>query len=136
MLSTHMRALMRSRSFPAFLWALSQFVNLRASAADTVAVSYPPVIQGTVEAVAVDATGNKYVTGYFSGTLDFNPGVGSDVKICAGNFNTFVTRLNADGSYGWTQTFGGSSSDLGYGIAVSETTVYVTGVLNSTAREM
>ncbi len=99
---------------------------------DQVASSFPPVIQGTAIAVAVDPSGNQYVTGYFSGSVDFNPKTGSDVKTSSGNSDAFVTRFNADGSYGWTQIFGGSDNDYAYAIAVSSTTVYVTGYFYST----
>ncbi len=95
---------------------------------DAVAHPSPPIIQGAVIAMAVDASGNRYVTGHFSGTLDFNPGVGADVKASQGtSIDVFITRFNADGSYAWTQTFGGSGDDYPSGIAVSGTAVYVSG---------
>src|SRR6185295_8774289 len=100
------------------------------AASDAVADSYPPVIQGNVQTVAVDAAGNRYVTGPFSGAVDFNPGVGADVKTSASFIggDVFVTRFNSDGTYGWTQTFGGGFPQTGgapkngYGITVSGST--------------
>jgi len=52
--------------------------------ADAVANAYPPVIQGNAQAVAVDVDGNRYVTGYFSGAVDLNSGVGLDPKASGG----------------------------------------------------
>ncbi|HLX60887.1 MAG TPA: C25 family cysteine peptidase [Planctomycetota bacterium] len=103
---------------------------------DSIASSVPPIVQGTVQtlsgqSIALDASGNRFVTGKFSGTLDFNPGVGVDAKTSAGGSDAFVTRFNADGSYAWTQTFGGSGDDIGVSVVVSSAAVYVTGFFNS-----
>jgi hypothetical protein len=103
---------------------------------DAVANSYPPVIQGSAKAIAVDGDGNRYVVGDFYGTaqFDFNPGIGVDAKACLASRDVFITRFNADGSYAWTQTFGGITADTGpesNGITVSGTTVYVTGSFSS-----
>ncbi|MEC7827901.1 MAG: SBBP repeat-containing protein, partial [Actinomycetota bacterium] len=48
--------------------------------------------------VAVDGSGNVYITGYFSNAVDFGAGnVGS-----AGSYDAFVTKLNAAGAHQWT----------------------------------
>ncbi len=38
-----------------------------------------------------------------------------------------MTRFNADGSYAWTQTFGGTGDEFCTGVAISGTTLYLTG---------
>ncbi|HEY3319275.1 MAG TPA: MBG domain-containing protein [Planctomycetota bacterium] len=112
----------------AFIYlALLQF----ACASDAISTSVPPVIQGYATNLAIDGNGNRYVTGYFSGTVDFNPATGEDSKTSAGGNDAFITRYNADGTYVWTRTFGGASNDAGYAIAVAGTTVYVTGGFDS-----
>ena len=74
--------------------------------------------------VAVDSSGNVYTTGYFFGTVDFGAGNVTSV----GNSDVFVTKLNASGVHQWTTTFGGTSVDYGYGVAVdSSGNVYATG---------
>ncbi len=99
---------------------------------DAVANRYPPVIQGSAQAVAVDTNGNRYVTGTFTGPyLDFNPGTGLDYHACAGMTDVFVTRFNADGSYAWTRTFGGSDVETAQALAVAGNVVYVTGSFRS-----
>ena len=80
-------------------------------------------------AVAVDGSGNVYTTGYFEGTVNFGAG---DVT-SAGATDVFVTKLNSAGAHQWTTTFGGTSSDVGYGVAVDGSgNVHVTGHFNGT----
>jgi len=102
-------------------------------AQDNVAQTYPPVFKWKVYAITVDSAGNQYLTGGFNGTVDFNPGVGVDTKSSVGGgWDVFITRFNSDSSYAWTQTFGGSDSESGNGIAVSgDGQLYVTGSFSS-----
>jgi len=105
--------------------------RFEAQGADLVAQSYPPVVAGSCFSMTTDISGNCYLTGQFSGTLDFNPMVGEDSKTSVGATDCFVTKYNFDGSYAWTQTFGGTGDDGGVGIAVSNGVVYVCGQFNS-----
>lgn len=86
--------------------------------------------------VAVDAAGNIYLTGYFMATVDFDPTEGTDYHSePTGQFgDVYITRLNADGSYGWTKTFGGQTDyDTGENIAVdSHGDILVTGQYTQT----
>ncbi len=87
-----------------------------------------------LEAIAVDGDGNRYLAGSFSSASagrDFDPGPGSDLHSGAGNTDVAVTRIDADGSYGWTATFGGSSNEFATGICVAGDTVYVCGYSRS-----
>ena len=78
--------------------------------------------------------GNVYVTGYFRDTVDFDPGTDTDSHTSSGGIDIFVTKVNADGTYGWTKTMGGSSGDYGYSVAVdSDGNVFVTGYFQGTA---
>ena len=113
-------------------------------AADAVATTFPPLIQGANiganngagQSVAVDSSGNRYVIGFFSGTsVDFNLAAGAqDLKSAVGSSDVFITKFDSTGAYVWTQVFGGSGDDRGYGVAVSPdgTKVYATGQLQST----
>jgi hypothetical protein len=83
--------------------------------------------------VAVDGRGNVYVTGYFTDTVDFNPGTGIDNHTSDGLVDIFLTKINSDGSYGWTKTIGGASDDYGHSVAVDDRgNVYVTGYFTGT----
>jgi hypothetical protein len=70
---------------------------------------------GTVEifGAATDVLDNVYLAGRFTGTVDFQAdwGTGSDPKTSAGLFDAFVTKINADGSYGWTYRVGGTGDE-------------------------
>ena len=67
---------------------------------------------------AVDGSGNVYVTGYFYETVDFDPGPGTDNHTSAGIQDIFLTKINSDGTYGWTKTMGGIGSD-DYGLSAT-----------------
>lgn len=75
-------------------------------------------------ATAVAADGAFYVGGSFSGTANFDPTGGTDLQRSLRDDqgqlsnDVFVTRINADGSYAWTRTFGGPGSDGLVGLAV------------------
>ena len=60
--------------------------------------------------VVTDINGNVYVAGNFSGAVDFNPGGVADVHTSANGgleYDNYLTKINADGSYGWTRVLGG-----------------------------
>jgi hypothetical protein len=85
--------------------------------------------------VATDTVGNVFVAGAFGGTVDFRAdwGGGSDTKVASGGSNVSLTRVNADGSYGWTRKLGGVGSQEPCGICVSGTTcAYVVGYFGGT----
>lgn len=101
------------------------------SAADSVAVTTPPVVQGEVSAVVADKSGAIFITGRYMGTQDFNPFTGEDSRTSAGGFDVFVTRYNADGTYGWTKTFGGTMFEASRAIVLAGKTIYVGGTFAS-----
>ena len=79
--------------------------------------------------IAVDSSGNSYITGYFTGTVDFG---GGDVT-AAGSGDIFVLKLNSDGTFQWVKTYGGTLYDVGLGIAVdSSGNSYITGYFRGT----
>ncbi|MGI4823100.1 MAG: beta strand repeat-containing protein [Janthinobacterium lividum] len=78
----------------------------------------------TTRATATDAAGNVFVTGDFTGTVGF----GSTVLVSAGGSDIFVAKWNAATStWAGATSAGGTSPDIGYGLAVSGGSVYVTG---------
>jgi hypothetical protein len=83
-------------------------------------------------AIAVDGSGNAYVTGTTSSpNYDVTPGAFQTTK--EAYFDVFVTKLNATGTALVYSTYiGGSNGDVGYGIAVDGSgNAYVTGVTDS-----
>ncbi len=89
---------------------------------------------GTIKGMVTDSKGNIYVTGFFdrSGNFDFEHHSYNDQYTPKGNSDIFITKINSDGTYGWTKTFGGTSSygnaDWARAVAVdSKDNVYITG---------
>jgi hypothetical protein len=82
--------------------------------------------------IAVDATGQALVTGDTTSS-DFPTTAGAAQPVYGGNFDAFVTKLNAAGSAPVQSTYlGGSSQEQGIGIAVSPTgDAYVAGWTDS-----
>ncbi len=85
--------------------------------------------QDYTNGVAVDLDGNIYSTGQYNGTVDFDPTPGTDLHTAVGGiWDFFVTKHNADGSYGWTKTIGGLGGEAGRKIALDhEGNLYIVG---------
>src|SRR5262249_36288313 len=84
--------------------------------------------------IAVDASGNVYTTGYFTGTADFDPDAGVFNLTAAGSFDIFVSKLSASGNFVWAKVMGGGSDDLGQSISVDASgNVCTTGYFTGTA---
>lgn len=81
---------------------------------------------------SVDAFGNVYITGIFSGITDFDPGVGTYTVNTNGGGDVFICKLDASGSFGWVKTVGSTSSDMGNSIATDAAgNIYVGGAYSS-----
>lgn len=73
----------------------------------------------TVTGVAVDATGNVYVTGFTSGSF---PGFTRQ-----GTFDAFLAKYDSAGAQQWLRQFGTSGNDFAAQVVVNEANVYVAG---------
>jgi hypothetical protein len=82
----------------------------------------------------VDASGNVYSTGYFTGTSDFDPGAGvANLTSFGGSQDIFVSKLNSSGGYVWVKQIGGTGGDYASSIALDAAgNVYITGSFSST----
>ena len=80
--------------------------------------------------IAVDSSGNAYVTGQTNSS--FFPRKGAFDDTPDGNADAFVTKFDASGGLAYSTVLGGGSIDFGNAIAVdSAGSVYVTGLTNS-----
>jgi gliding motility-associated-like protein len=80
--------------------------------------------------VKTDATGNSYITGYFSDTAAF----GAYNLISTGLQDIFIAKYNTAGICLWAKRAGGSEGDIGNGITVDVFgNVIVTGQFTGTA---
>lgn len=81
--------------------------------------------------VAVDGDGNVHVTGYFSGTADFDPGSSAFNIASLGSTDAFICRLTASGGFSWATRIGGFDTDVGLGITMSGDRVVACGYQRS-----
>jgi hypothetical protein len=65
------------------------------------------------EYLQVDASGNIYLTGEFSGTADFGGGL-----MASKGIDAFVASFTGAGVHRWSRGYGGTSTDSGAGVAV------------------
>jgi len=83
--------------------------------------------------IKLDASGNVYVTGSFSGTVDFDPGPGIFNLTSAGGSDLFILKLDAAGNFIWAKRLGGWSNEIGYAIALDVTgNIHMTGTFLGT----
>lgn len=78
--------------------------------------------------------GFVYVTGYFSLTVDFDPGTGVYPLVSSGDKDAFVLKLDTSGNFNWAGKLGGTSSEEGYSVSAgSSGSVCVSGSFNGSA---
>lgn len=83
--------------------------------------------------IETDAVTDIYVTGYFSGTADFDPGAGTTNLVSAGNNDIFILKLAANGTLAWAQSVGGPLFELGSSVYVDNAShVFISGSFAST----
>jgi len=91
------------------------------SSADGSPGTYQLATNDYANGVAIDSSGNVYVTGVTFGGLDWNTSAGAN--------DLFVVKYNSNGTKEWTKQLGSASSDYANGVATdSSGNVYVAGV--------
>ncbi|MFC2110817.1 SBBP repeat-containing protein [Bacteroidota bacterium] len=84
--------------------------------------------------ITLDPTGNVYITGYFKGTVDFNPGTSINNLTSTGEEDIFIQKLDSNGNFVWAKSIGGVSRDIARSIALDALGfVYITGYFAGTA---
>ena len=85
--------------------------------------------------VGVDENGNVYLTGNYSGTVDFDPGEGISVLTSPGlYYDVFISKFDGNGNFIWAKGIGGMSDDESFDIAVDgNRSIFVTGMFSLTA---
>lgn len=87
----------------------------------------PSFAYGT--ALDVDAAGNVYAGGTFSSTTDLDPGPGNAPATAQGWNDTYLVKLDPDGTFLWERHYGGQESDQLSTISVGANgNVYLTGM--------
>lgn len=85
-------------------------------------------------AIAVDASGNVYTTGWFNtSTVDFNPGAPVYTLTSNGLEDIYISKLDASGNFVWAKSFGSTGADYVYDIKLDgSNNVIVTGEFRNT----
>jgi hypothetical protein len=68
----------------------------------------------TGQRVQVDASGNVYLTGYFSGTVDF----GGGPLTSGGGTDLIVAKFDVTGTHQWSRHYGSTSNEIGFDLAL------------------
>ena len=93
--------------------------------------------------LALDNLGNVYSTGFYSGAVDFDPGINITTLTCvwapagsapANHNDIFVWKLNNSGDFVWANSYGGNGEDTGMDLCTdSQGNLYSTGFFSNTA---
>ena len=87
-----------------------------------------------VNSITTSTAGDIYLTGYYYGTADFDPGSATFNLTSNGDKDIFVQKLAANGNFIWAKSIGGGTSDEAKSIATDMAgNVYVTGFYTGTA---
>lgn len=117
--------------------SLIALIHLLTLSAQTPALEWAKGIGGPGQergiGMVLDAAGNVYTTGFFTDTVDFDPGVGV-YKLGAGPVGaTFISKLDVNGNFVWAKSFSeviatGGGNSYGFAIAIDGSgNIYTTG---------
>lgn len=110
--------------------ALSLNVNAQAPVFDW-ATPFSGTTDESGRSVAVDADGNIYSTGVFTGTTDFDPTGGVSNLIATGGQDVYITKQDSTGDLVWAKKIGGTVTDNSSAIKVDNNGhIYVVGSFN------
>jgi len=77
--------------------------------------------------VCLDKSNNIFTTGYFSYTVDFDPGPGIDEHTSPGERSAFLSKFDSNGDFQWARTWGGEECAGACIAADSTNSIYVGG---------
>lgn len=82
--------------------------------------------------IGIDILDHIYMTGYYNGTTDFDPGPGT-YTMTPQSINSFILKLDASGSFLWAKTFGSANTVQAQALALDHNgNSYVTGYFVNT----
>jgi hypothetical protein len=83
------------------------------------AVTYGGSAWNTVFDSVTDSSGNVYVTGYFTGSTDFDPGPGEAILTVVGATDIYFAKYTASGAFVWAKSIGDDAADFGGYLAIN-----------------
>ncbi len=82
-----------------------------------------------VPSIAVDGSGNTYITGRFAGSTNFG---GPTLNSKSSKWDVYLASFNSSGKHRWSKSFGSTTADMSQGVAVDGSgNVYVAGDFES-----
>lgn len=109
------------------------FMKLSSTGAFSYARSIGNSSFDNVNNMKVDAAGNVLIAGVFFGTVDFDPGAGSQNMVSAGSADIYICKYNTLGNYDWSVRMGSTSVDIARSICLgSNNSIYTTGIFRGT----
>lgn len=69
-------------------------------------------------AIAIDGQGNVYITGYYTGTCDFDPSAGTMIPPATMDRNLFLAKYNSSGNLLWLNYFDAPGSQYAHDLVV------------------
>lgn len=89
---------------------------------------------GSSNDIKVDNYNNVYITGFYAGTIDFDPGAGTFNMTSVGSNDIFILKLDPSGNFVWAAGIGSTLSDQAESVTVDSLgNVYATGHFRATA---
>jgi hypothetical protein len=64
-----------------------------------------------INAIATDSLNNIYFCGRYSGTIDFDPGIGTDY-LSSAIYSSYIEKLDSNGNYNWAKSIGGGNGTI------------------------
>ncbi len=86
-----------------------------------------PSNNDNASSVATDNAGNIYVTGLYSGTVDFDPGASVYNLTSNGGNDMYLLKLNAAGNFVWAVSIGSPLADAGISVHVDNSNNVIVG---------
>ena len=78
--------------------------------------------------ITTDPSGNVLITGWYRGTVDFDPGAATFNLSSNGNKDIFIQKLDTGGNFIWAKSMGGTANDEGFSITTDPSgNVLITG---------
>lgn len=86
------------------------------------------------KSITIDNAGEIYITGIYTGTLNFFPSAGNSTITSVGGYDTFIIKMANPGFYLWARSLGGINAIcLSNDIEADSTgNIYITGSFNGT----
>ena len=83
--------------------------------------------------IAIDESGSIFISGYFSGSLDFDPGPGTQTIVSFGSFDAFFAKYDLNGNWVWSKRIGGIAAESYPSILLLNGTIVLAGSFSGTA---